>query len=177
MRLILFSGGVESTALMTLAKPGDLALILQPTFSTDVATYRKASAEAISKHFGVKLAYASFSLPDLEPHGPTHQMTAFISACNMVVARGSNVTEIWCGRNSSEPTPNIKNYIDRHMAAWAWMHPNVPFLHPLDHLTKREQWEMIPAEVRPLVSSCVYHSMCGQCYKCKEWVCLSENSL
>ena len=62
------------------------------------------------------------------------------------------------------------------MEAWKLMHPTIPFLHPLDHLSKRQQWELIPEDVRPLVSSCIYHAMCGQYYKCREWVCFSEIS-
>ena len=176
MRLILFSGGVESTALMTQANPDDIALVVQPTFHNDWATYRKATAEQIAKRYGVRVVYARAEIPHLGADTFVHQMTTFVSLASLMVARNPRIKEVWCGRNSSEPSGDIKGYIERNMAAWALLHPTVPFLHPLDHLSKPEQWAMIPEEVRPLVSSCIYHSMCGRCYKCKEWLCLSESS-
>lgn len=174
MNLILFSGGVESTALMTMAKPGDVALVIQLPYS--MPSFRPDSVKKIASHFGVRLAYVSPELPDLGGGVFAHQMTTFVSVCSMFVARHPNITEVWCGRNSSEPSAGIARMIEDHMIAWARMHPATPFLHPLDHLSKREQWELIPRVVRPFISSCVYHSFCGTCPKCKEWLCLSESS-
>lgn len=175
MRLILFSGGVESTALLTRCSRDDVALVVAPTFNNDFATYRKSTCEQLAKRFGVKLVYAKADIPELGAQTFVHQMSAFIGLCNLMVARNPRITEVWCGRNSAEPSADIKDYIERNMAAWGLLQPDVPFLHPLDHLSKREQWALIPADARPLVSSCIYHSFCGMCHKCKEWLCLSES--
>jgi 7-cyano-7-deazaguanine synthase in queuosine biosynthesis len=38
---------------------------------------------------------------------------------------------------------------------------------PLKHMTKAQQWELIPEDVRPLVLTC-YNKVCGTCFKCQE---------
>lgn len=177
-RLILFSGGVESTALLSQARPGDVLLTILPTYPNDWATFRKNSAEAIAKHHGLEIRYARIEMP-LEPMPYTfvHQMRSFISVANLWVAKDKLITEVWCGRNSKEPGESLAPFIEQMMAAWAVLHPAVSFLHPLDHLSKRQQWELIPATIRSLVSTCMFHRMCGTCKKCLELTCLSESSL
>lgn len=175
MKLILFSGGVESTALLTKASPEDIALVIEPTFTTELPTYRRGVVETLAKRFGVKLAYARAQIPDLGGSDFVHQMTTFISIASIAVTRNSKISEVWCGRNSLEPAEGIRDYIQRNMRAWQLLHPQVPFLHSLDHLTKQEQWNLIPEDVKPLVSSCIHHNFCGSCYKCKEWTWILEN--
>lgn len=177
MKLILLSGGVESTALLTRSTPEDIALVIEPTFSNDLPTYRRVSVELMAKRYGVSLVSAKADLPDLGSRKFVHQMSTFISLASLLVARNPRIDAVWCGRNKAEPADNIKGYIEDCMKAWAILHPLVPFQHPLDHLTKAEQYALIPKEVKPLVSSCIHHRFCGLCYKCKEWLWLSESSL
>lgn len=176
-RLILFSGGVESTALLSRSQLGDVLLTILPTYPNDVATFRKGTAEDIAHHYGLEVRYARIEVP-LEPlpYNFVHQMRSFVSVANLWVAKDTAITEVWCGRNAKEPGPTLAPFIDQMMAAWAVLHPAVPFLHPLDHLSKREQWELIPSALRDLVSSCIHHRMCGTCKKCLELTCLSESS-
>lgn len=176
-RLILFSGGVESTALLSRSLPGDVPLTILPTYPNDLATFRKKSAEEIAKHHGLEVRYARIEMP-LEPlpYNFVHQMRSFVSVANLWVAKDRSITEVWCGRNAKEPGPTLAPFIEQMMSAWALLHPTVPFLHPLDHMGKRSQWELIPETIRPLVSSCVLHRMCGMCDKCLELTCLSESS-
>lgn len=172
MNLILFSGGVESTALLTKAKKDDIALVILPTFDNDLATYRKGTTEKLAEYFGTQVIYGKVSITDNGPMTFVHQMSSFISICNLMAAKNPAIKEIWCGRNSSEPSEHIRKYINQQMLAWSILHPDVAFLHPLDHMTKKEQLRLIPAEIRGLVSSCAYHSYCGKCPKCKEWLCI-----
>jgi hypothetical protein len=165
-RLILFSGGVESTALLTLAQRDDRLLTIEETFPQDLATFRRETARRIARHFGLDIDYARIELPITGSF--VHQMRVFISVCNLWCARDPSITEVWCGRNSTEPNAHIRPLIDQMMAAWSVLHPTVQFLHPLDHLSKREQVELIPPEIRSIVSSCIYHINCGGCYKCRE---------
>lgn len=176
-RLILFSGGVESTALITQSLPGDVILTIKPTYPNDLASYRQETAERIAAMYGHEVHYAGATIP-LEPlpYRFVHQMRVFVSVANLWVAKDASITEVWCGRNAKEPGPALAPFIDQMMAAWSVLHPGVPFLHPLDHLSKREQWDLIPLEVRPLVSTCMFHRMCGTCKKCLELTCLSESS-
>lgn len=175
-KLILFSGGVESTALLTQAKPEDVLLTIQPTYPNDRPTYRTSYAEDVASFFGFRIHYAGATIPFEEvPYNFVHQMRTFVSLANLWVAKDSRITEVWCGRNCKEPSPKLIPFIEQMMEAWKVLHPQVAFLHPLDHLTKKEQWDMIPVAIRDKVSSCVFHRNCGTCKKCLELVCLSEN--
>jgi 7-cyano-7-deazaguanine synthase in queuosine biosynthesis len=176
-RLILFSGGVESTALLTQSRPGDVLLTIQPTYPNDLTTYRQGSAEQIAERYGLKMNFAGATVPlEPRPYRFVHQMRVFVSVANLWVAKDASITEVWCGRNAKEPGPSLAPFINQMMDAWDVLQPTVPFLHPLDHLSKREQWELIPQDVRPLVSTCMFHRMCGTCKKCLELTCLSESS-
>ena len=172
-RLILFSGGVESTALMTMSTPDDIAFVIRPIdiVTNRELTYRQSSVEAIVDFYGVRLHYASFSIPKLDKTGSSfvHQMKTFIGMVHIMVNQYSDITEVWCGRNCDEPSPAIAPMIEQHMAAWAILNPTIPFLHPLDHLSKVEQMALIPKEIRHHISSCVTHNNCGHCFKCKEY--------
>jgi 7-cyano-7-deazaguanine synthase in queuosine biosynthesis len=177
LRLILFSGGVESTALLTQAEADDILLTINPVYPSDLKTYDQHRAERIAAHFGHRIHYASASIPvDPLPFRSVHQMRVFVSIANLWVAKDGGITEVWCGRNSAEPSEELRPFIDQMMRAWDVLQPNVAFRHPLDHLTKRQQLELIPNAVRPHLSSCIHHRWCGICKKCLEWLPLSENT-
>lgn len=172
-RLILFSGGVESTALMTLSKPNDIVFVIRPADARDkqtALTYKQSSINAICEFYNVVIHYGEFLLPQIPTKtSHIHQMKLFIGMAHLMVCRYPEITEVWCGRNCDEPSPAIASMIDQHMEAWSVLNPQVPFLHPLDHLSKVEQMAMIPKEIRRYVSSCITHNNCGHCYKCKEY--------
>lgn len=172
-RLILFSGGVESTALLTLSTPDDIAFVAKPFNDANnyVVTYKQSSVEAIASFYGLQPHYAVYKMPEVDRQKKKyiHQMIAFIGIAHMMVNQYSDITEVWCGRNCDEPSPAIALMIEQHMAAWAILNPTIPFLHPLDHLSKVEQMALIPKEIRHHISSCVTHNNCGHCFKCKEY--------
>ena len=61
-RLILFSGGVESTALLTRANRFDHILTVVDESSEEMmTTFRKDSVEAILKHFNLRGHYMTIS--------------------------------------------------------------------------------------------------------------------
>jgi hypothetical protein len=101
-------------------------------------------------------------------------MRYFVFVSSLWVSRDSSIQEVWCGRNSAEPSQNIKPFIDSMMDLWNIMHPNVLFKHPLDHLSKKEQWDLIPLEIKSYISSCCTANNCGKCFKCRELV---ENNI
>ena len=172
-RLILFSGGVESTALMTMSTPNDIAFVIRPMDMKEVSTaltYKQSSIDAISKFFNMPVHYGEYMLPRIQTKtSHIHQMKMFIGMAHLMVNRYPDITEVWCGRNCDEPSPAIASMIEQHMAAWPILNPTIPFLHPLDHLSKVEQMALIPKEIRHHISSCVTHNNCGRCYKCKEY--------
>ena len=172
-RLIFFSGGVESTALLTQADPmEDILVTILPTFPRDIITSKLESANAIADRFGFTINYAQIRLPiEPEPYNFVHQFASFVAVAHLWVVKDSSITEIWAGRNSAE-VPVVHdplNFKTQQLAAWNFMHPNIPFRHPMEKLTKIQQWESIPMYLRHLVSSCVIYNNCGKCFKCVEF--------
>lgn len=166
--LILFSGGVESTAMLTIARDNDILLNIDHVYPGAILSPNSIKAEKIAQAFNKQVQYSTLSIPAGGGEF-VHQMRYFIFVASLWVARDSSVTEIWCGRNSAEPSGNIKPFIEDMMLLWTTMHPTVAFDHPLDHLSKTEQWNLIPKHIQPLVSWCITDSDCGKCHKCVEF--------
>ena len=165
--LILFSGGVESTALLTTAGPNDILVTIKPIIKNYIATYNPNTVEKIASYYNKKINYVTINIPSTG-NNFVHQIWYFVSIASLWVARDPSITSVVSGRHSKEPTPENKPAFDILLSAWNVMHPTVPFLFPNGHLTKLEQWNMIPADVKPLVSSCFFTPKCGTCHKCKE---------
>ena len=173
-RLIFFSGGVESTALLNKADPmEDVLVTVLPTFPRDIVTSKMQSAQAIAERFGFTVNYAQIQLPiEPEPYNFVHQLASFVAVAHLWAVKDLSITEIWAGRNRSEVpvVRDVNDFKTQQLMFWHALHPNIPFVHPLEHMTKLEQWQRIPDELKPLVNSCVTYNSCGHCYKCKEIV-------
>lgn len=173
--LILFSGGVESTAMLSISTPHDIILTIDwSNDNTLIPVYKYSAVTYITKYYNRKLIIYKYPLPEYSSANFTflHQMRIFISVCNIWAAQDATIGSIWCGRNSAEPSHDIKEFIEQMMKAWNILHPNVSFDHPLDHLSKFEQYQLIDPKVRPFVSSCITHNKCKNCFKCMEltWI-------
>jgi hypothetical protein len=167
-RLIFFSGGVESTALLNQADPmEDVLITILPTFPRDMITSKLESAQAIAERFGFTVNYAQIQLPvEPEPYNFVHQVRTFFSVANLWVAKDLKITELWFGRCLEDVSPPSRpaNIIP----AWNLLYSNIPWSRPLENVSKWDQWQSIPVDVRSMVSSCVTYNNCGKCYKCQE---------
>ena len=171
-RLIFFSGGVESTALLCHAGPNDTVITMNHWYPHEVKTYDHTTVEKNAAHFGLRINYVDIKIPTLPGlYGRDHQIASFISVAHLWVAKDKSIKEIWSGRNSAEvPDPtDLSIFKVREHNAWEFAHPNIPFHRPLEHLSKLEQWRLIPDIVKPLVKTCIYHKNCGHCFKCVEF--------
>jgi radical SAM superfamily enzyme YgiQ (UPF0313 family) len=114
------------------------------------------------------------------------------SVAHIVVSRNPAFTEVWYGENSNhaDETERLREYSAQvlHDQAWKILHPTVKYSSPLEHVTKRQQWNMIPDQVKPMVVTCTqqFHNYpvatpptisfegitmrgCGRCGKCCEF--------
>lgn len=169
--LILFSGGIESTLLIHQAPKNSIVLSINPAFNNELQTYHSENSNKILQHYGLKryTSIMKLNIPCTEQYTFVHQMRVFVSIANLWCSK-LPITEVWCGRNISEPNNDIKPFIEQMMDAWTILHPNIPFNHPNEHLTRKEQYDLIPTKIQTLVSSCIYHKKCGKCFKCKEQI-------
>lgn len=169
-RLILFSGGVESTAMLTQAKHEDILVTVSKTYRNYALGYNQTSIEYIASYYNKKIQYTEINIP-VDTNSFVHQMWYLQAVATLWVVKDQDITEVWCGRHSTDlEKPELRSFIDKMMSIWDYTHPNVPFNHPLDHLTKLEQWNLIPNEIKQYVSSCSTGLRCGNCYKCKEFL-------
>ena len=165
--LILFSGGVESTALLATAGSNDILVTIKPVFTDHLPTFNVSNVEAIARIYNKTVNYSSITIP-VTNRTFVHQIWYFVAVAGLWVARDTSITRVVSGRHAEEPTLANKPTFDVLLSAWNVMHPTVPFEFPNGHLTKLEQWNMIPDNVKPLVSSCLTTPACGYCHKCKE---------
>lgn len=192
-RLILFSGGVESTALLTRANRFDHILTVVDESSEEMmTTFRKDSVEAILKHFNLRGHYMTISSSKkFEPKNNSpyeyHQIKIIIPVASMWVTKHNKqwetekqsepeITEVWYGLNREDKDTLVKKktkqFYDQYIKSWEILHPNVKFLIPFQNMSKAQQWEMIPFAIRHLVHSCRRVKpgirYCGECFKCLE---------
>lgn len=169
-RLILFSGGVESTALLTIAnRHNDMALFVNDTsHHLDRTADMNAAANVLRA-----MAFPMLSVDlcvwggNLRRRPFVQQMWSFMAACSLVLAKHDAFNEIWYGMHRGEP-----NEVCRHQH-YAAVHGfekahGVHVTSPLIRETKEQQWERIPAHVRPLVRNCFTADACGTCKKCAQ---------
>jgi 7-cyano-7-deazaguanine synthase in queuosine biosynthesis len=162
-RLIFFSGGLDSTALLTLSKPDDIIVCIVDTVDNKVATsfddVVKDKVLKIAKYFDRFVYFNPVHIPavEIESGAGVHQTNVMFSiANNWAHIKTESLKEVWWGVYDSEYNNNVvvKKLRDDWFKAWNILHPNIKFHNPLGHLTKRDCWEMIPEKVRPLVSCC-----------------------
>jgi len=173
-RLILFSGGVESTALLTIADKKDLLLICgvprkNYTYGLDYAKCKK-----IASVYGNEIM--EFDFPNqIDGSKWTNQLMWFVFTSYLIVASRDDINEVWWGmhyneshRNFNHPIERKKNF-ERIMTAWYTLHPTIKFWAPLEFETKTQQWQRIPDDVKKYVSWCNTNNDCGVCRKCLEF--------
>lgn len=169
-RLILFSGGVESTALLSLKQPNDVVFVVDELSSNYGPSFNRAAVQWISAHYPVAVEYATidigfraFDMPFL------YSFWGIMAAVGLRCARDMSIKEVWYGMHNGEPYSRMRPQFDRIVDGFKVTHPDVEFKSPLYHLTKEQQWkDHIPDRIKPYVRNCVYTEACGKCLKCKE---------
>jgi len=158
----MFSGGVESVALLSLAKKGDRLLLIEP-WQTGQVAYIKKKIDVIVDYYNLPAERFSFTGKVRCP-----QMILLLSAATARVFDDDSITEVWHGMHSGDITSSNENTFSRMCAAWEILSPNKPLRMPLRHETKMQQWSRIPDILKPYVHTCIHETVCGVCAKCKE---------
>lgn len=165
MRAILFSGGVESTAALTLADKQDVLLVVEP-YRLRIRNFHPSKALPIAAHFGLRV---EFIKPPFISDRDHEDFAVLLPLASAWVGTRPGFTEVWFGANSEDwPEPRRMAHMCRMMDGFNIAHPGTPFRIPLWHLSKAEQWALIPEHIRPLVHSCSQPVACGTCKKCLE---------
>ena len=165
-RLIFFSGGVESTAMLSIADPQDQLVTVVWKNGWYAPSVDMQKSKKIAQEYGFEPMIVSIEFSKPERAEFVHQMDSFVTLGNMLV-KAYGFTEVWSGLHSAEPNPKSKPYHERTLRAWDVLCPEARFVRPLIHLSKKHQWDLIPEHIKPLVVTCavhdVFHSGCGKC--------------
>ena len=187
--IIPWSGGVESTALMCHAieqgeKPYAFHLIFNGHWKQQVT-----AVKAMSEELGVPVHFVRIDMPHpyTNPNkikdyyanwGNTSPMYInWMNIAQIIHFHNPFITKIWSGRNLNE-SDIIRSKEVRAAQRSIEMLADVQGIPvkvscPLENLTKEEQFNMIPDEVRRHIATCVaidnHGRPCGKCKKCHEF--------
>lgn len=167
-RLILFSGGVESTAMLTLANEKDIVTTIRDTSKDIYRTYNEKSVEEITKKLEITLHYTDLALPLKHRKYFHYQLLTFIHVAGLWVSRFPEIKEVWYGLSSVGPAEVAKKDFDYCVDFWKRSHPNIELVFPLQHMGKKDIWKLIPKDVQKLVINCNQKIQCNRCHKCSE---------
>ena len=182
--VIAFSGGVESAALMAWVKERkekvvafNFAISLsEPPYGPieEWLATQRVNAREIAKCFDIPLMEIDLSMTNmgtLRNEKPEYKYSFqrwYISFfLGMLTTYNPQIKNLYYGLNDEDTTAvnlemrgTMENFI-KMMAGENLLKT------PLSHMTKAQQWEIIPDNVKPLVLTC-YNKVCGTCFKCEE---------
>ena len=196
--VVLFSGGVESTATLEWASHQNYDVLLcvhSMWHDMEVSGSRELNpnVEKICEYYNVPLyTYThtdplnDFSYDGIQKINYVHSSYHWLNTAMNIAARYPKMKEFLWGVNCGINKPGDGG--DYHFLPRSWQFAiafdqytnnmgrtdQQKLYPPVAHMTKKQMWESIPDEVKPLVQSCgdplKYdgNSPCGKCYKCKE---------
>jgi 7-cyano-7-deazaguanine synthase in queuosine biosynthesis len=169
-RLIFFSGGVESTALLSFANYNDILLTVDILLDNRIChSINKDNCKKIANSYGFDLTHVDVVIPKTAKTDTfIHQINVFNGIAHNICTVDSSITHVWHGLNSLEPKSHAVKDYDRCINSWKLLQPNVFLEFPLKNYTKQQQWDSIPWDIKPYISSCVTYNNCGICKKCVE---------
>lgn len=181
---LAFSGGVESTALMSWIKARgekfvafNLALALPEPPYGPVEVWlvkQRINARQIAEKMGVPLIELDIQMTNMgtvRPEKPNYKYSFqrwYISwYLGMLTVYNPGIKNLYYGLNNEDTSAVNPEMRARIVAMIELMAGEDRLRTPLMHMSKAEQWDLIPKDVQPLVLTC-YNHVCGHCFKCQE---------
>ena len=167
-RLILFSGGVESTAMLTLANENDIVTTIRDTSKDMYRTYSEKAVEEITKKLEIPLHYTDIALPLKHRKDFLYQLLTFIHAAGLWVTRFPEIKEVWYGLDKDGGAGVAKKDFDYCVDFWKRSYPNIELVFPFQYMETKDIWKLIPKDIQKLVINCTHPQkiQCNDCHKC-----------
>lgn len=181
---LAFSGGVESTALMAWLKAkGEkfvafnlMVSLPNPPFGPIEVWLAKqrVNAKIIAEKMDVPLIELDIQMTNLgtvRPEPPTGAYSFqrwYISwYFGMLATYNPGIKNMYYGVNNKDTSARDPEMRKRVADMILLMSGEDRLRTPLIHMSKAEQWALIPDDIQPLVLTC-YNNVCGECFKCQE---------
>jgi 7-cyano-7-deazaguanine synthase in queuosine biosynthesis len=181
---LAFSGGVESTALMAYLKSkGEKFVAFNLAISLPDPPYgpievwlatQRINAKQIAEKMGVPLIELDMQMTNLNtvrPEEPGYKYPFqrwYISwYLGLLTVYNPGIVNLYYGLNKDDTSATNQSMWDKFDEMIKVMSSVAKLRSPLKHKSKAELWDMIPADVQPLVLTC-YNGVCGSCSKCQE---------
>lgn len=182
--IIPFSGGVESTATLLWAlEKGEVPYVFHLVTNGYWESQLK-STKKIAEELGIKVNYIMVDWKDVysdydstikhygqEPPNNLYWLhwTQIIQTYNPFIKKvfiGFNGGLKKLGDNSSDYKPEQYHKTVKLLEELS----GAEYKTPLEHLTKLQQWNMIPKKIQDMTVSCISPKdyPCGKCFKCVE---------
>ena len=169
-RLLMFSGGVESTALLGMMNPvNDYVGIIDFHSPIDAPDHDLIRQWKILSHYGFQnVCVCTLKMTRTNNQRLGDTSSQYQPFADLMVARMSNIDQLWWGCHAGDTHDDEK--WTRYRKAFSIIHPHCQVVQPLEKLTKREQWDMIDDEVKPFVVSCYEHhpEIVDNCKLCED---------
>lgn len=164
--LIMYSGGVESTALIqhAIKQKVDYTLV----HVTHNNSSKNEMASCIDSVYEVVINKPAFDAKFTNPHA---DISLWLSTAMQVVGRG-NFDQVWFGAHSHDNLTKvpIMQSTFRHMMRI--LRIDCKLKAPLMNMDKYDQYHMLTFEQKQSIVSCkngINNEQCGQCGKCQEF--------
>jgi 7-cyano-7-deazaguanine synthase in queuosine biosynthesis len=167
--LIMYSGGVESTALIQLALEQGHEFELLHVIHNNSSQHEMATAKIIGYPvFDLTYSKDSFDKTHIRPH---RDVSLWLTGAMIAVGR-DDYEQVWYGVNSTDSQKKIP-LMERSWDAMMTILDNRTTIHsPLRMFSKRYQYDMLTSHQKSCIVSCRkgrYDAQCGQCVKCMEF--------
>ena len=182
--VVAFSGGVESTATMAWAVArGEKVVAFNFALSLPEPPYgpvelwlatQRINARLIAEKMGVPMMEIDLQMTNLgtiRNEEPTYKYSFqrwYISFfMGLLTVYNPHLKDLYYGLNSTDSSAvhaDLRAALEQMIVLMAGENK---MRTPLMHMTKAEQWALIPDDVKPLVLTCSNNG-CGGCFKCDE---------
>lgn len=173
--VLFFSGGVESTAILEAYKETNIRLLY--VYSPWNKNF-KDNALSVAEYYKKDLEF--FEMRSTISEGRAiHQLNWYLMVAYLYSLKWPDITAFYYGLHNQDFSlvDKFGQYnLKKVKSHFKNLIPNASFLSPFKHLTKKEQYDSIPEDVRSLIHSCNRTSkFCGKCSKCVEFLRLVKN--
>ena len=184
--MIMYSGGVESTALVVHALKQEHNITLIHVIHNNKSQKEHRACRGTSyKHFGnlpvlaITIQKNNFDLK----YGHQHRDVSIWFAVAMMIAGRGAWDEVWYGTHNKDNQDKIPNMEKAWDAMMDIIERKTKIISPLRNKSKLDQYNMLTPEVKECIISCAViadgarNEPCGECMKCQEFKQLVTNRL